>query len=299
MKRILSIIAAITATIVFTGCNVQVDQGHVGKVLGPTGFQPEVYPPGIVNIDNGPFTRTSMHERMIQIETTTQKFVEPVKVLLRDKLTLRFSVVFRGRVTSDRKRQNAIFNDMKLDDNIITTQEVYYVYGKMVILNTARAVMSKYNVDEVNTNYARITEELYQALAPKLQGLPIDISDVTIGEIKYPDIVTNAIEAAKKRRMEIEQEQANVQIALTKKAGEKKLAEADYDIRMLEAKRIRDYNAMTAKGITPELITLRKLELQEKALEVKLAEANKWDGQLPKSVMNGSMPVLLNTSAKQ
>lgn len=291
-------IVAIFATFIMTGCNVQIPQGTVAKVLGPTGFQPEIYPPGVVNIDNGLFTTAKKEERLILVETTTEKFSEPIKVLLKDKLELKFEVVFRGRNTTDPKRLNAMFNDIKLTGNKITTQQVYETYGKMIIMNTARAVVSRYNVDEVNVNYQRITSELYQELLPKLKTIPMDISDVTIGAIEYPISVTSAIEAANKRRMEITTQEAQTQIELTKKTGQEQLAEADYRIKMLEAKRIRDYNEMTAKGITTELITLRKLELQDKELDVRLAEAEKWNGTLPTTVLapsnSDSVPIIMN-----
>ena len=271
----------------FTACNEAVPAGHVGKILGKSGMQPEIYPPSRVWLANNPWNFNP--ERLILVETTTQKFVEPIKVLLKDKLTLHFTVVFRGRITTNQKKLNSIFNDMKVSGTKpITAEQVYQVYGKMVVLNTAREVVSKYNVDEVNRNYARITAELYNTLTPKLAGLPIDISDVTIGEIEYPEIVTNAIEAAKKRRMEIEQEKANVQIALTKKAGQEELAKAEYRIKMLEAKRIRDYNAMTAKGITPALLDLRALDLRE-------LELNKWNGVLPTTLMGAKTPVIVSS----
>lgn len=211
------IITASLAMLVFTGCNEQIPQGTVAKVLGPTGFQPEVYPPGVVNIDNGLFTSARKVERLIFVQTTTEKFNEPIEVLLKDKLKLSFEVVFRGRNTTDKKRLDAIFNDMKMDDNLITTEEVYNVYGKMIVMNTARAVVSKYNVDEVNVNYQRITTELYQALLPKLKNIPMDISDVTIGAIEYPKSVTAAIESANERRMKITTQKAQTQIELTKK----------------------------------------------------------------------------------
>jgi len=287
MKHILTTLVLAIMAISFTACNEAVPAGHVGKILGKSGMQPEIYPPSRVWLDNNPWNFNP--ERLILVETTTQKFVEPIKVLLKDKLTLHFTVVFRGRITTNQKKLNSIFNDMKVSGTKpITAEQVYQVYGKMVVLNTAREVVSKYNVDEVNRNYARITAELYNTLTPKLAGLPIDISDVTIGEIEYPEIVTNAIEAAKKRRMEIEQEKANVQIALTKKAGQEELAKAEYRIKMLEAKRIRDYNAMTAKGITPALLDLRALDLRE-------LELNKWNGVLPTTLMGAKTPVIVSS----
>lgn len=279
--------AALIAAFVFTGCNEQVPAGHQGKIMGKTGFQPEIYPPSKVWLDNNFWNLTP--EKMYLVQTTTKKYAQPITVLLKDKLELSANIVFRGRIAGDEKTINTIFNDMPMNDSLVTTDEVYDTYGKMVVLNTAREVISKYNVDEVNTNYARITVELYNTLKPKLKGLPIEISDVTIGQIKYPDIVTKAIESAKERRMAIEKEQAQVQIELTKKKGQEELAKADYAIKMLEAKRIRDYNAMTAKGITPELLKLRELELRQLELE-------KWNGTLPTTLMGSNVPVIVNTS---
>ncbi len=285
IKKITMGLLSVVAIFMMTGCNEQIAAGTKGKILGPNGWQPEVYPPSKIWVANNVWNVTP--EKLYLIQTTTQKFVQPITVLLSDKLTLSAQIVFRGRVTANEKVIHGLFNDMPMNDNIVTTQEVYDTYGKMVVLNTAREVISKYNVDEVNVNYARITTELYQAIKPKLKGLPIDISDVTIGSIKYPKIVTTAIESAKKRRMEIEKEEASVQIELTKKKGAEEIALADYRIKMIEAKRIRDYNTMTANGITPQLLELRKLELRE-------LELNKWNGVLPLTLMGANVPVIVN-----
>ena len=298
MKKILTMLVALVMIIGLTGCKEKVPQGTIGKILGPTGFQPDVYPPGMVEVDNGPLTRTSMREKLILVETTTQKFVEPIKVLLKDKLTLTFSVIFRGRITSNKKLQQVIFNDMQLSGNRLTTKEVYYVYGKMIIMNTARSVVSKYNVDEVNKNYARITNELYNALVPKLKNLPIEISDVTIGEIKYPEIVTKAVEKAKEKQMKIAETRAKAQMAIVKLKAQEEQAKTLYKIKLLEAKRIRDYNKMTSVGITKDLITLRKLELKEKALDIQLEYARHWDGKLPSTIMVGNIPMLMQMKTK-
>lgn len=286
MKRtLLKLLLVAAVAFSFQGCYEQVPAGTKGKILGKAGWQPEVIPPSKVWVET---TFTTVPERLFLMETTTRKYAQPIQVLLDDKLTLSAEIIFRGRVAGSDKVINGLFNDMKMDDNIVTTDEVYNIYGKMIVLNTAREVISKYNVDEVNKNYARITTELYQAIKPKLAGLPIEISDVTIGNIQYPKIVTQAINAAKKRRMEIETEKAQVQIALTKKNGEEQLAIADYKIKMLEAKRIRDYNKMTSQGITKDLIKLRELELRE-------LELTKWNGVLPTTFMGGgNVPVIVN-----
>lgn len=285
MKKIKVLLFTILAVFVFTGCNEQVPVGHVGKILGKSGFQPEVYPPSKVWLANNVWNLN--HEKLVLVETTTQKYVEPITVLLADKLELSADVIFRCRINSDEEKVlNAIFNDIKVgDDLLITTDDVYSIYAKMLILNTAREVISKYNVDEVNTNYARMTQELYQAIYPKLEGLPIEISDITIGNIQYPKIVTDAIGKAKERRMQIEEMEAEVQKKLTEAKGREELAKTEYNIKMMEAKRIRDYNKMISEGVNQNLLELRKLEVQEKMVEA--IQENKNVIYMPMDMMNG------------
>ena len=284
MKKIILSALLLIGMISMTGCNEQIPAGYKGKILDQNGWLPEVIPPSKVWVET---TFTTVPQQLFLVQTTTKKYSQPIKVLLKDKLTLTAEIVFRGRISGKDKVINAIFNDMQMNDSTVTTDEVYHVYGKMIVLNTAREVISKYNVDEVNTNYKRITVELYNAIKPKLTGLPIEISDVTLGNIGYPKMVTDAINSAKERRMQIEREKAQVQILLTKKTGEEQLAKADYRIKMMEAKRIRDYNKMTAEGITTQLLKLRSLELREKELE-------KWNGVLPTTLMGGNVPVIVN-----
>jgi len=287
MKKILSklLLVALLGTIALstTGCNEQVPAGHKGKILGKNGWQPEVYPPSKVWVDT---TFTTTPEKLFIIQTTTQKYNQPIKVLLKDKLTLRAEIVFRGRVTGNDKVLNGLFNDMPMNDNIVTTSEVYNTYAKQIVMNTAREVISKYNIDEVNTNYARITTELYQAIKPKLTGLPIDISDVTLGNIQYPAVVTDAINAAKERQMAIQKEKAQVQIELTKAKGAEEVAKANYKVRMLEAKQIRDYNKMINSGITKDLIRLKEIEVEMQI--AKNLEKNSNVVYMPLPMMSGA-----------
>jgi regulator of protease activity HflC (stomatin/prohibitin superfamily) len=278
MKRMMTIFAAIGIMLMLSACNEQVPAGYVGKIMGKNGWQPEVYPPSKVWLANNIWNIN--YEKMFLVQTTTQKFVQPIKVLLKDKLTLHAEIVFRGRITQNKKVLNALFNDMPMNDNIVHTAEVYNVYGKMIVLNTARDVISKYTVDDVNKNYERITVELYQALLPKLKGLPIDISDVTIGDIQYPKIVTEAIEKAKQRQMLIQQERAQVQIDVTKAKGREQVAMAEYKVKMLQAKQIRDFNKMIASGLTPDLIELKKIE--------------KWNGVLPTTVVGKDTALMIS-----
>ncbi len=266
-----------------TACYETIPAGKKGKIMGKNGFQPEIYPPSRVWLSNNLWNRVK--EKLYLIETTTERYNLPVTVLLKDKMTVTVPVSFRCRITDNEDVINAMFNDLKNNDNIVTVDEVYRVYGAMLVESTVRTVVSQYNVDELPSNYKKLNIDIFKHLDTAMANVPLELSDIVIGQIGYPKEVTGAIVAAKKRRMEIEKEQAQTQINLTKKAGEEKLADAEYNIKMKEAKRIRDYNKMTADGITPELLQLRQLEVQEAM--VRAIQNNQNVIYMPMDMMNG------------
>jgi regulator of protease activity HflC (stomatin/prohibitin superfamily) len=288
LKKLLIKIGLLAAVaLLTTGCYEQVPPGTKGKISGKSGFQPEIYPPSKIWLST---TFTTVPEKLYLVQTTTKKYSQPVTVKLNEeKLDVKVEIVFRGRINGNDKILNAIFNDIPMNDNIVTVDEVYNIYGKQIVNNTARDIISKYTVDTLPKNYGRITAELYHAVLAKLKGLPIEISDVTIGKVSYPAVVEKAIEIATQKRMAIAEEDAKVQIKLRKLKGKEEAGKAEYRIKMVEAKRIRDFNEITSKGITKDLIKLRELELREKELE-------KWDGKLPTTLMGSSnVPVIVNT----
>jgi len=161
-----------------SGCHETVPQGTKGKILDREGFQPEIYPPSRVY--------TGLHGKLILVETVTHTVNETVTVRMKDDMNLIAQVRFQLRMGEKPESLNAVFNDIKPANggNIIYLQQVYNVYGKMLVNKITREVLSQYNIGDVND---------------KLQ----------------------------------------------------------------EAKRIRDYNKMIANGITPELLELRRLEVQQ------------------------------------
>ncbi len=88
--------------------------------------------------------------------------------------------------------------------------------------------------------------------------------DVALGNIRYPAIVTQAVEDAKARGLSIKKEQAQAIINMTKKKNELALVEADYQIQMKKANTIKDANKIMGQGITKSLLKLKALEVQEK-----------------------------------
>lgn len=261
MKFIKPIAALLFVAMMSVGCApVTVPPAHKGKILSPSGYEPDILEPGKLWL--------TLREDLVLIETRTDTYKETVKVILQDKLSLSVDIRFRGRIKSNPKILNAMFNDITTgNDRVVQFMEVYKVYGSMAIRNKTREIIGQYNVDEVHKNYARLSAEIAEALAGELQNTPVEISDVALGDIQYPDVVTKAIEAAEERRLAITKEEAQAEIEATKKKNERRLAELDYQTRMTKAKTIRDENKTIGEGITPQLLELKRLEVQQAMVE--------------------------------
>ncbi len=256
MKKILLTIGLIAMMLFTSGCNQTVPQGTKGKVLDRSGFHPEVYPPSRVYV--------GWWGNLVLVETVTHTVNEKVTVRMKDDMNLIVQVRFQLRMGEKEQSLNAVFNDIKpIDSNQIALKQVYNVYGKMITNNITRKVLSQYNIGDVNDNFNHISADIYTQILEAFKPTPLIISDVALGKLDYPKVIDDAIEAAAKRELEIKQAEADVQVRLTELKGKEKVAEGEYRIKMQEAKRIKDYNAAIAEGITPELLELRKLEVQQ------------------------------------
>lgn len=251
-KIILMVIVALFAT----ACSrVTVPPAAKGKILSATGYSVDVK-------ESGKYWLAAWNN-MVILDTSTSIMTEEVKIKMKDKLDMTVDVRFRTRIAGDDKTINVMFNDIKHKDYEVTLPMVYNVYGRDVVRATGRSVLSKYTAEEVPENFDRITEELRTEIIKALKNSPIEMSNITLGDITYPKTITTAINAQAERRLAIETEENQQAIEMVKKTNELALAEADYEIRMTRARAVRDENKTTSAGLNPMLLQYRALEVQE------------------------------------
>ena len=253
MKKLL---AMSLITLAVTGCSREtVPPAAKGKILSTAGYSVDVKETGKYWL--------WFSEEMVVLDTSTQTVSEQLSVKMADDLTLNFQVRFRTRIQGSDQVINAMFNDIKHQDYQVTLPMVYSVYGRDVVQNTARSVVGKYKVKEVANNFDKINLDLQKALAEKMKGSPLEVSNVTIGSIQYPKVIVDAIEKQQERELAIQTEANEQAVKMVQKENELKLAQADYEIRMTKARAIRDENKTTAEGLNPMLLEYRKLEVME------------------------------------
>jgi hypothetical protein len=271
MKKTLLAAAVLAAGAVFlSGCDrVTVPPAAKGKIMSTGGYSADVKETGRYWLIGS--------ERMVILDTSTQTYHEAMAVKMADEQTLKFDVSFRTRIYGNDKVISSMFNDIRPTDtdnnNVmeVNLQSVYGVYGRAIVQNAARSVISKYRTEEVANNFDKITEDMQKLLTVRMKDTPLEVSNITLGNLNYPEVITAAIEKQAERELAIKTEQNNQAVQMVKKTNELKLAQANYDIRMTNAKALKDENAMTAAGLSPMLLEYRKLEVMEKMTDNKNA----------------------------
>lgn len=132
-----------------------------------------------------------------------------------------------------------------------------------------KAITAKYSADTIIANRAALVEELNVVVKAKLQEKEIIITDISLVDLDFTDQFLKAVEDK-----QVAEQQAKMSEKLVEKA--KRDAEQAIAKSRGEAEALR----MQREQVTPQLIELRKVDAQLKAIE-------KWNGVLPYYVGGG------------
>ena len=258
--KMMKLASAVAVVIALQGCEVStVPPAAKGKILSASGYSADVK-------ETGKYWLLGF-KNMVILDTSTQMISENINVKMSDNLDLPFQLHFRTRIQGDDKVINAMFNDITHEDYRVTLDRVYQVYGRNVVTNAVRSVMSKYKVAEVAVNFEKINNDIYTEIKKRMIGSPLEVSDVTLANISYPPVITQAVEKQQERELAIVTEKNQQAIEMLKKENQLALADADYAIRVKKAEAIRDENKITSEGLNATLLQYRNLEVMEKMAE--------------------------------
>lgn len=286
MKKMLLFISAILVILSFSGCDKkEIPPGYNGKIVGKEGFQPELYQSSWVTVCSP--LDFQCYNKLILLQTSEGQFQEKVTIRLKDNMNLIADYVrVRVKVNPDKKIKDSVFSLVPPDNNgVISLSKIYRTYGNLIVIRDIREVLSNYRIDDVRLNYSRITAEIYQKIKNDFKATPLVVLDFNLGRLNYPEVYDKAILLAKQRQLDIKRAQADAEIKLTKIQAKMKVAKAQYAIKMQEAKRISDYNKMLGNSVTPQLLKLRQLEVQQAMVDA--IKGNQNVIYMPMEMMNG------------
>lgn len=245
-----------------TSCYEDIGQNEEGFIYNSwTGESSEVLPPGSHNVG----TRGSM---VVQsLETHKSEFKNTV--LTKNGLNVEVVVVVnwmskKGTVKTHKNKFN-------LDGEVRYIQPVVYA--------TIKDIVGKYLPEEIYSSKRELVESgIKDRINTKFQESGIfDMDMCEIKDVNLPKSVADEIEQKIKEEEKAKRELAKAETARAQ--AESRIAKAEGDAKA--AKFEAEMNRVNSAAITPNVIRMRELDLQEKWISV---WAQKWGGGVPSQI---------------
>lgn len=283
MKKLINVLAILMLTA--CGQMVEVPPAHIGKVITKDGYQDNTIPTSKFRLA----PCWAYCDKLIVLDVGDRSSVENMKIFIpADKLELEVAV--QTTLSVNPNKSESLFGTISPveqgDYSVIQTDRVYATYAKQIILTETREYLSQYTIAQIASSMEKVNSDLRIVLTKQLgEKTPFDVRYVGITNIAYPKIITDAQESAAKRREDIQQEEARLQVS--KVSLERELQEArlqrqiDYEKAQSEA---------AAQLVQREAVDSRVLELRR--LENDRMWIEKWDGKLPVTALGESVPMI-------
>jgi prohibitin 2 len=255
-KSMIGAVVVIVAISVVFGSFAKVDYGHVGlrKTFGKLGE--DILQPGI-------HLKWPFIQDIIQVNVQVAKAEADASASSRDLQPVRTHIAVNYRVDET--------SAYKLLMNVGEGYETKIIAP--AIQEVLKEVTARYPAEELISKRDVVASQVQEGLTKRLSRYDLQVADISIVNFTFSDAFNQSIEAkqvAAQQAMKAENDLKRIQIEAQQRVEQAK-AEA-------EALRLKK------QEVTPELVRLKEIEVQEKALE-------KWDGKLPQ-VTGGATPFI-------
>lgn len=286
MKNVLSIIM-LAMVLLLTGCGqmVEVPPAHLGKIMTKDGYLPDT-------IGTSKFRLSSCLnycDKLVLLDVSDRSNTEELSIFIpADKLEL--SVNVQTTLSLNVNKADSLFGTISPQDasngnSLIPWASVYNTYAKQIVLTETREYLSKYSISEIASSMEKVNSDLRILLTKAIsEKTPFDVRYVGITKIKYPDIITDAQENAAKRREQIQQEEAQLEISKVSLERELQEARLQRQIDFEKAESEAAAQKVQREVVDTRVLALRKLENERMWIE-------KWDGKLPVTALGESVPM--------
>jgi regulator of protease activity HflC (stomatin/prohibitin superfamily) len=145
-----------------------------------------------------------------------------------------------------------------------------------IVRNSLNEVASTYTVEDIyGERKAEFIARVQKMIQDKITGVGVGVQQFGfIGAPRVPTVIAQSITA--KAQAIQEAERAKNELATTQAEAAKKIAEAEGDAKstVTRAQGEADANRILQNSLTPQLLELRRLEIQRAMIE-------RWNGQMP------------------
>ncbi len=278
MKRVFAVGSVLAVAVSLGGCigqSVQVPPAYVGKILSKDGFQPGLISPSQFRLPICFF----YCDRLIVAESSDFQQAETFRndhalYMPKSELAMPFDVRGMFAVRNDDKALQSVFDRVPAAapkgllrgsvHGVISQKKLYATYGVAVVRDVVRRVVSQYTIEEVASSRAAINGRLIEEVNKALADTPLIARRFGLADVRFPKVILDQKETAARRRIAIQQEEAEKQIRLVKLQADLEAARAERQIRRERAQAVLEENKIYAESVTEKYLAYRRLEVLEK-----------------------------------
>ena len=176
---------------------------------------------------------------VVRYSVQWQTYTEDVAVLTKDELHIPITVSVTLRPIEAELAQ------LELEIG----QDYYKNVVRPEFVSLTRNIFADYEYKVVSPKSPEIEAEIYKQLIVKIEGKHLEIDNVTVDHIKYPEVVTSAVD----RKLAVEQD-------IQQKDYEIKIAEKQAEIQRILAKGQRDAQQIIDAGLTQKYLQYKALD---------------------------------------
>lgn len=146
------------------------------------------------------------------------------------------------------------------------------------LLEVVKWIIKWYSFKDISSKHSEIKNITITQANEVLTEIWIELQDINILDIRLPETYLKSKQDLLNAENELKLAEARLETQ--RKESERKILEAENEkqVQIIEAQGIAESNKIiNSWDITPEMIEMKKLEIQDKKIE-------KWDGELPQTV---------------
>lgn len=257
-KTIIIVLAILFVLIIIKGLFFTIPTGYVGIKTRFGKAQEGV-------IGEGLNFKLPFVENIIKIDCRTKKIEVMSEASTKDLQTVTTSIAVNYNV--NKETANKLYREIGIEyENIIITP---------AILESIKSSMAKYTAEELITKRGEVSNQIQTTLIDKISDRGFLVTEFNITNLDFSPEYDQAIEAKAVKQQEVVTAQAELERQQIQ--NEQEISIAEKDARVMELQ-----NAQ----ITENTLKLRRLEVMQNFV-------NKWNGQLPSTMLGEDMSSFL------